>query len=130
MQISTELPGTEQDIAIFTDDDLLLSGTIKDETGTAVDLTDSTLKMLIKQDVTRADADADAEATVAVVTAGEGTFRIDLGDASLEPGGPYEYSAMILFPADYATERLQSKQLTFLHGTITDCRRAATRATT
>ena len=51
MQISTELPGTEQDIAIFTDDDLLLSGTIKDETGTALDLTDCTLKMLIKQDV-------------------------------------------------------------------------------
>ena len=129
MQISTELPGTEQDIAIFTEDDLLLSGTIKDETGTALDLTDCTLKMLIKQDVTQADADADAEATVAVVTAGDGTITIDLDDASLEPEREYEYSAMILFPADYATERLREKQMTFLQGTIVDCRRAATRST-
>ena len=129
MQISTELPGTEQDIAIFTDDDLLLSGTIKDETGTALDLTDCTLKMLIKQDVTQGDADADAEATVEPVVAGNGTITIDLDDASLEPGREYEYSAMILFPADYATERLREKQMTFLQGTIVDCRRAATRST-
>lgn len=129
MQISTELPGSEQDIAIFSDDDLLLSGTIKDETGTAVDLTECTFKMFFKHDIKDADADADAEATVDTVVAGSGTITIDLADASLEPDRVYEHSAMVRFPADYATERLRNTQQTFLWGKIIDCRRAATRAT-
>ncbi len=127
MSISTELAGTEQNLTIYTSNDLLLSGTIKDQDGKAVDLTGTTQKMLFKHDKDAADADADGEATIAVVTAGEGTITIDLDDASLEPDKTHHHSLKVLFPADYATERLRNKQLTAMWGTI-KVMRQATRA--
>ena len=112
-----ELPGTRFDADIWADSTEIWSGTITDQDGTAVDLTDCTLKLLLKRDVDDSDAEADAEGEVEVVSPAAGTVRASITRDQIEPG-EYQYDLKVAFPGDYAIAYLQSAQQTVIHGTI------------
>lgn len=128
MPISTEPGGTEQDFTVYVEADaLIISGTIIDQDGNAVNGTDCTVNLLVKEDL--ADADADAVATGTATCDSEGAMAAKVSLAGLDPDRDYHYSGVILFPADYATTALQSETLPWITGTI-HARRQATRSAT
>jgi len=114
---NAELPGTRFDAELWADSDEIWSGTIKDQDGNAVDLTDVEFAMLIKGDPDDADDEAAGEGTVEAIVEVDGTVRITAERSQLDPA-EYHYMAKAAFPEDYATEALQGKQLPFLHGTL------------
>ena len=133
MSISTEPGGTEQDWTVHVEGDtLIVTGTVTDHDGNAVDLTDCKLRLLLKADVDDADDDADAEGTVtpdADQSANTGQFTVAVSLAGLDPYRDYEYSMVVEFPGDYETEAVQGHTLPSLWGTI-HARRQATRSAT
>lgn len=80
------------------------TGEVKDADNAAVDLTDATLRALIKEHATDDDADAVAEFTATAV--GDNTANIDLAlaaDAGLEGETTYHWSVLVTFPAGHAS---------------------------
>lgn len=114
--VNAELPGTRFDAEIWADSDEIWTGTIKDQDGNDVDLTDVEFAMLIKADPDDADDEAAGEGDIEELE--DGSIRITTDRSQLEPG-EYHYMAKAAFPADYPTEALQGKQLPFLYGTLT-----------
>lgn len=113
---NAELPGTRFDAEIWADSDEIWTGTIKDQDGNAVDLTDVEFAMLIKADPDDADDEAAGEGEIEDLD--DGRVQITADRSQLDPG-EYHYMAKAAFPEDYETEALQGKQLPFLYGTLT-----------
>lgn len=98
--------GTSSNHRLVIGSDLIITHTIKDDAGTAVDLTNATLRALVKAD---RDADADAAAvatfTCAVVSAGAGTVKLTLPDtevAKLTANRTYDYDLRVRLPVNHA----------------------------
>ena len=115
---SRGLPGTNKDWCVWADSDLILEGTVTDVNGDAVDLTDTTQKLLVKEQASDADAAAIAEATVTVVVAASGTFTAVLDRSLLNASRVYAYSMKVKFGAVYTTGLLRGTQHTVLYGTL------------
>jgi len=115
---SRGLPGTNKDWCVWVDSDLILEGTVTDVNGDAVDLTDTTQKLLVKEQASDADAAAIAEATVAVVVAASGTFTAVLDRSLLDASRVYAYSMKVKFGGAYTTVLLRGTQHTVLYGNL------------
>ena len=89
MSISVDLPGTNKDWRVWSDDTLILKGTVKDADEVAVSLLDTTQKLLVKEAASDADAAAIAEATITIVAVMSGTFTATLDRSQLDAGREY-----------------------------------------
>jgi len=118
MSISVDLPGTNKDWRVWSDDTLILKGTVKDADEVAVSLLDTTQKLLVKEAASDADAAAIAEATITIVAVMSGTFTATLDRSQLDAGREYFYSMKVKFGAAYATALLRGAQFTALWGIL------------
>jgi len=118
MSISVDLPGTNKDWRVWSDDTLILKGTVKDADEVAVSLLDTTQKLLVKEAASDADAAAIAEATITIVAVMSGTFTATLDRSQLDAGSVYAYSLKLEFGAAYTTVLLRGTQHTVLYGNL------------
>ena len=98
--------GTESSYTVAIGTDFEIRHTVQDDESAAVDLTDATLKALVKTSQDDADAAAVATFTVTVISAAAGTVKMVLPDtetAKLSAGHTYYYDLHVTLPDDHVT---------------------------
>lgn len=98
--------GTESNHTVIIGQDLIITHTVVDDTGTAVDLTGATLRALVKANrSTDADADAVATFTCTATDAAAGSVQLTLPDtetAKLTGRKTFDYDLRVHLADDHA----------------------------